>query len=55
MMSFLLVIHRTKVRFLDAYARGLNGRQTAWATRKYRGHRALPMTILEELDKNGIT
>jgi hypothetical protein len=55
MMSFLLVIHRTGVRFLDAYARGLNGRQTAWATRKYCGHRVLLMTILEEIDKNDIT
>src|SRR6266540_1544157 len=41
-------------RFMDAYARGLNGRQAAWAARKYRGHRVLPEGILEELDKEHI-
>jgi hypothetical protein len=41
-------------RFMDAYARGLNGRQAAWAARKYRGHRVLPEGILEELDKKHI-
>ena len=25
-------------RFMDAYARGLNGQQAAWAARKYKGH-----------------
>jgi hypothetical protein len=39
---------------MDAYARGLNGRQAAWAARKYRGHRILPEGILEELDKKNI-
>ena len=37
-------------RFLDAYSRGLNGRQAAWASRKYRGHRVLPESILQELE-----
>ncbi|KAF8161627.1 hypothetical protein B0H34DRAFT_796383 [Crassisporium funariophilum] len=41
-------------RFMDAYERGLNGRQAAWAARKYRGHRVLPAGIMEELDKMGI-
>ena len=41
-------------RFMDAYARGLNGRQAAWAARKYRGHRVLPECILEELDRKNI-
>ena len=39
---------------VDAYARGLNGRQAAWAARKYRGHRVLPEWILEELDRKNI-
>lgn len=39
---------------MDAYMRGLNGRQAAWAARKYRGHRTLPETILAELDEAGI-
>ena len=41
-------------RFMDAYDRGLNGSQAAWAARKYRGHRVLPQNILDELEKEGI-
>lgn len=41
-------------RFMDAYDRGLNGRQAAWAARKYKGHRVLPQNILEELEKQGV-
>ena len=39
---------------MDAYDRGLNGIQAAWAARKYRGHRVLPQNILDELEKEGI-
>ena len=38
-------------RFMDAYNQGLNGRQAAWATKKYRGHRVLPASIMDELEK----
>jgi hypothetical protein len=38
-------------RFMDAYGKGLNGRQAAWAARKYRGHRVLSASILNELEK----
>ena len=31
-----------------------NGRQAAWAARKYRGHRVLPASIMEELEKAGV-
>jgi hypothetical protein len=41
-------------RFTDAYARGLNGRQAAWAAQRYRGHRVIPDSILEELDEANI-
>ncbi|KAJ7187586.1 hypothetical protein GGX14DRAFT_580946 [Mycena pura] len=41
-------------KFVDAYQKGLNGRQAAWAARKYRGHRVLPENILEELEEAGI-
>ena len=41
-------------RFMDAYDRGLNGIQAAWAACKYRGHRVLPQNILDELEKEGI-
>ncbi|KIJ45538.1 hypothetical protein M422DRAFT_166220, partial [Sphaerobolus stellatus SS14] len=37
-------------RFMDAYVKGLNGAQAAWAARKYRGHRVLPEDILTELE-----
>ncbi|KAG1782106.1 hypothetical protein EV702DRAFT_961355 [Suillus placidus] len=43
------------LRFLDAYRKGLNGKQAAWANRKYRGHRTLPDSILQELGDNQIT
>jgi hypothetical protein len=39
---------------MDAYRKGLNGKQAAWASKKYRGHRVIPMTIMEDLDKAGI-
>ena len=41
-------------RFIDAYERGLDGKQAAWAARKYRGHCVLPQDILEELGKEGL-
>ena len=41
-------------RFMDAYERGLDGKQAAWAARKYRGHRVLPESILDELEKEEI-
>ena len=39
---------------MDAYQKGLNGRQAAWASKKYRGHQVLPDSIIEELDKANI-
>jgi hypothetical protein len=42
-------------RFMNAYERGLNRKQAAWAARKYQGHRVLPQNILEELGKEGLT
>ncbi|OAX31722.1 hypothetical protein K503DRAFT_662916, partial [Rhizopogon vinicolor AM-OR11-026] len=30
------------LRFMDAYRRGLNGKQAARASKQYRGHRVLP-------------
>ncbi|TDL26508.1 hypothetical protein BD410DRAFT_881969 [Rickenella mellea] len=40
-------------RFMDAYAKGLSSSQAAWATKKYHGHRVLPNTIMDELEKAG--
>ncbi|KAF9521503.1 hypothetical protein CPB83DRAFT_778618, partial [Crepidotus variabilis] len=39
------------LRFMDAYRKGLTGNQAAWASKKYRGHRRIPETILEDLVK----
>ena len=36
---------------MDAYRRGLDARQAAWAGKKYRGHRVLPNTIMDEIDQ----
>jgi hypothetical protein len=41
-------------RFIDAYQKGLNGRQAAWAARKYQSHRVLPPGFMEDLEKEGI-
>jgi hypothetical protein len=37
-------------RFIDAYDKGLNGREAIWAARKYRGHRILPETLMDEME-----
>ena len=39
---------------MDAYQKGLTGKQAAWASKKYRGHRVIPDSILCELDAAGI-
>lgn len=35
---------------MDGYRKGLNGKQAAWAVKKYCGHQVLPNNIFEELD-----
>ncbi|KAJ8473629.1 hypothetical protein ONZ45_g16225 [Pleurotus djamor] len=35
-------------RFMDAYHQGLDGKQSAWAAKKYRGHRVLPRAFFED-------
>ncbi|KZV85794.1 hypothetical protein EXIGLDRAFT_622608 [Exidia glandulosa HHB12029] len=42
-------------RFMDAYSEGLNGRQSAWACRKYKGHRTLPPELKVALEKAGMS
>lgn len=37
-------------RFMDAYRKGLNGKQAAYACKKYSGHRTIPLAALEDLD-----
>ncbi|OAX33562.1 hypothetical protein K503DRAFT_837755 [Rhizopogon vinicolor AM-OR11-026] len=36
--------------FIDAYRKGLNGEQAAWAIKKYCGHRVLPEHIMHNFD-----
>lgn len=42
------------LRFMDAYRKGLNGKQAAWASKKYKGHRVLPDSLLRELEEAGL-
>ncbi|KIK84333.1 hypothetical protein PAXRUDRAFT_152912, partial [Paxillus rubicundulus Ve08.2h10] len=42
-------------RFIDAYHKGLNSKQAAWANKKYHGHCVLPKGILKELDEHHIS
>ncbi|KAG1734282.1 hypothetical protein EDB19DRAFT_1576841, partial [Suillus lakei] len=42
---------RRSRRFMDGYNKSLMGKQGAWASKKYRGHRVLPYSILAELEK----
>ncbi|EGO02445.1 hypothetical protein SERLA73DRAFT_119704 [Serpula lacrymans var. lacrymans S7.3] len=39
----------TMRRFIDAYKKGLNGKQAGWALKKYHEHCVLPECILREL------
>jgi len=43
------------LRFMDVYRKGLNGKQAAWVVKKYRNHRVIPETILQELERAKIT
>jgi hypothetical protein len=36
---------------MDAYSKGLNGKEAAWASKKYRGHRVLPESLMSDLEK----
>jgi hypothetical protein len=54
----VLIVHRyatRALRFMDAYRKGLNGKQAAWAAKKYHGHRVIPETILRELEAADIS
>ena len=42
------------MRFMDAYDKGLNGQQAAWAARKYRGHRVLPKSLMDDLETGNL-
>ncbi|KIK97120.1 hypothetical protein PAXRUDRAFT_136944, partial [Paxillus rubicundulus Ve08.2h10] len=51
----LITIFATRSRrFMDAYLKGLSGKQAAWASKKYRGHRVLPESLMDDMDKANI-
>lgn len=39
---------------MDVYIHNLDGRQAAWAVKKYRGHRVLPETLMDDLEKDNM-
>ncbi|KAG1815059.1 uncharacterized protein BJ212DRAFT_1431676 [Suillus subaureus] len=41
-------------RFMDAYQKGPNGQQAAWAAKRYHSHRVLPDAIMHEFDNETI-
>ncbi|KAE9394847.1 hypothetical protein BT96DRAFT_958713 [Gymnopus androsaceus JB14] len=41
-------------KFIDAYCKGLNGQQAAWAAHKYKGHCILPDSLMDDLEKANI-
>jgi hypothetical protein len=45
---------RRSRKFMDAYHKGLDGKQAAWASKKYRGHRVLPESLMDDLIKANI-
>ncbi|KAE9392676.1 hypothetical protein BT96DRAFT_1056227, partial [Gymnopus androsaceus JB14] len=40
--------HRAQ-KFRDGYEKGLNGSQAAWAAKKYKGHRVLPESLMDDM------
>ncbi|KAF9517067.1 hypothetical protein BS47DRAFT_1371507 [Hydnum rufescens UP504] len=37
--------------FMDAYQKGLNAAEAAWANKKYHGHQVLPESLMMDMDK----
>jgi hypothetical protein len=35
---------------MDAYRKGLRGKQVAYDVKRYRGHRTLPLSLFEDLN-----
>jgi len=41
------------LRYVNAYAKGMNGREAAYATKLYRSHRAIPIDYLKDFEQSG--
>lgn len=53
-VSFLYRFVTCSLRFMDAYHKKLNGRQAAWAAKRYRGHHMVSEAILPEVEEANI-
>lgn len=40
---------------MDAYHRGLTGKQAAWAGKRYHGHRILPETLMADMEADDMS
>ncbi|EJC98775.1 uncharacterized protein FOMMEDRAFT_95967 [Fomitiporia mediterranea MF3/22] len=49
LLNFFHRFANWSARFMNAYQKGLTGKQAQWANRKYHSHRVLPDNILAEL------
>jgi hypothetical protein len=45
---------RRSLRFTDAYEKGLDGCQAAWAAKMYHGHRTCPESLMADMDTAGL-
>jgi hypothetical protein len=45
---------RQSCHFMDAYYCGLDGKQAAWAAQRYKGHRMMPESVMDDLMKAGL-
>ncbi|KAJ4476525.1 hypothetical protein C8R41DRAFT_773631, partial [Lentinula lateritia] len=46
---FYSFAHQSR-RFMDAYHRGLSGKQAAWAGKMYHGHCVLPDSLMKDME-----
>ncbi len=56
-LQWLLMLDRyfnRSQKFIEAYQNGLNGKQSAWALKKYHGHRVLPPSLMADLSEAGM-
>jgi len=51
MIGHLTRYARRSHKFIDAYYKGLDGKQAAWALKKYHGHHVLPESLMDDLLK----
>jgi hypothetical protein len=55
LLPYVITIIGHSWQFMDAYAKGLNSQQAAWAAWKYHGHHILPEILMDDLKKAQLT